>query len=229
MWFQEMNRRGVTLFVHPVPAKASRPVDLGIDVSILEFMFDTTRMLTNMIFSGAKNRFSKIKIISTHGGGTIPYLMTRIETLDVRQVEHTEQTQGQQLCRKKWRESSYAELRQITEALNGALWTDYAGIRIAPAWCGRKEMTLKIEKCPEDQKTIFRLSGRMRFDGLLELKRQLDGVGTKPVLDLKEVIHVDLEVVHFLGRCVQQGIELRNCAGYIREWIQREQGHETDG
>ncbi len=81
-WFEEMNRRGVTLFVHPVPAKASRSVDLGIDVSILEFMFDTTRMLTNMIFSGAKKRFSKINIISTHGGGTIPYLMTRIETLE---------------------------------------------------------------------------------------------------------------------------------------------------
>jgi predicted TIM-barrel fold metal-dependent hydrolase len=81
-WFDEMNRRGVTLFVHPVAAKASRSVDLGIDVSLLEFMFDTTRMLANMIFSGAKNRFSKIKIISTHGGGTIPYLMTRIETLE---------------------------------------------------------------------------------------------------------------------------------------------------
>ena len=81
-WLEEMNHRGITLFVHPVPAKASRSVDLGIDVSILEFMFDTTRMLTNMIFSGAKKRFSKIKIISTHGGGTIPYLMTRIEILE---------------------------------------------------------------------------------------------------------------------------------------------------
>jgi predicted TIM-barrel fold metal-dependent hydrolase len=81
-WLEEMNRRGVTLFVHPVPAKASRSVDLGIDASILEFMFDTTRMLINMVFSGAKKRFSKIKIISTHGGGTIPYLMTRIETLE---------------------------------------------------------------------------------------------------------------------------------------------------
>jgi predicted TIM-barrel fold metal-dependent hydrolase len=81
-WFEEMNRRGVTLFVHPVPAKASHPLNLGIDVSILEFMFDTTRMLTNMIFSGAKKRFSKIKIISAHGGGTIPYLMKRIEILE---------------------------------------------------------------------------------------------------------------------------------------------------
>jgi len=81
-WFEEMNRRGVTLFVHPVPAKASRSVDLGIDPSLLEFMFDTTRMLTNMTFSGSKNRFSRIKIISTHGGGTMPYVMTRIETLE---------------------------------------------------------------------------------------------------------------------------------------------------
>jgi hypothetical protein len=77
-----VNRRGVTLFVHPVTAKASRSVDLGIDVSILEFMFDTTRVLTNMIFSGAKKRFSRINITSTHGGGTIPYLMSRIETLE---------------------------------------------------------------------------------------------------------------------------------------------------
>jgi hypothetical protein len=28
---------------------------------------------------------------------------------------------------------------------------------------------------------------------------------------------------------VQEGIELRNCARYIREWIRREQGHQTDG
>jgi anti-anti-sigma regulatory factor len=90
-------------------------------------------------------------------------------------------------------------------------------------------MTLKIEKCSENQTTIFRVSGRMRFDGLLELKRQLEGGMAKPVLDLKEVTHVDLEVVHFLGSCVQEGIELRNCASYIREWIRREQGHETDG
>src|SRR6266481_4254781 len=39
-WLEEMNRRGVTLFVHPVPAKASRSIDLGIDVSILEIRED---------------------------------------------------------------------------------------------------------------------------------------------------------------------------------------------
>jgi hypothetical protein len=83
-------------------------------------------------------------------------------------------------------------------------------------------MTLKIEKCAEEQTTVFRLIGHMRFDGLLELKRQLDLVRSTPVLDLKEVTHVDLDVVHFLGSCMQKGIELRNCASYIREWIRRE-------
>jgi len=90
-------------------------------------------------------------------------------------------------------------------------------------------MTLTIEKYAEDQTTVFRLSGRMRVDGLLELKRRLGGLRGTPVLDLKEVTHVDLDVVHFLGSCVQQGIALRNCASYFREWIRREQGRQTDG
>jgi hypothetical protein len=33
---------------------------------------------------------------------------------------------------------------------------------------------------------------------------------------------VDLEAVRFLGACVVQGIELRNCPPYISEWIREE-------
>ena len=81
-WFEELNRRRATLFVHPVVAKASQPVSMGLNVSILEFMFDTTRCLTNLVLTGAKKRFADIGIISTHGGGTIPYLLERIRTLE---------------------------------------------------------------------------------------------------------------------------------------------------
>jgi predicted TIM-barrel fold metal-dependent hydrolase len=35
-----------------------------------------------MVATGAKKRFSNIKIISTHGGGTIPYLVNRIQVLE---------------------------------------------------------------------------------------------------------------------------------------------------
>ncbi len=81
-WFNEMNRRAVSLFIHPVNARASRSLDLGLNVAILEFMFDTTRMLTNMVLSGNKKRFPNIKMISTHAGGTIPFLVNRIQILE---------------------------------------------------------------------------------------------------------------------------------------------------
>jgi predicted TIM-barrel fold metal-dependent hydrolase len=81
-WFEEMNRRAVSLFIHPTNARASRPLDLGLNVAILEFMFDTTRMLTNMVLSGNKKRFSDIKMISAHAGGTVPFLVSRIQVLE---------------------------------------------------------------------------------------------------------------------------------------------------
>jgi 6-methylsalicylate decarboxylase len=81
-WLEELNRRSATLFVHPTTTKAGKTLLIGLNDSILEFVFDTTRMITNMVVTGAKKRFSQIKIISTHGGGTIPYLVSRIQTLE---------------------------------------------------------------------------------------------------------------------------------------------------
>jgi 6-methylsalicylate decarboxylase len=81
-WFSEMNRRATTLFVHPTTPVGSEQVSMGINVAILEFMFDSTRMATNMILSGAKKRFSDIRMICTHGGGTVPYLASRISILE---------------------------------------------------------------------------------------------------------------------------------------------------
>jgi predicted TIM-barrel fold metal-dependent hydrolase len=81
-WFGEMNRRGVTLFVHPAPPPGAEQITLGINVAILEFMFDSTRMATNMVLSGAKKRFADVRMICTHGGGTTPYLASRISILE---------------------------------------------------------------------------------------------------------------------------------------------------
>jgi 6-methylsalicylate decarboxylase len=81
-WFDEMDRRGATLFAHPVPPASFRPGGGGLDVSILEFMFESTRMVANLVLSGTKKKYSDIKIISTHGGGTIPYLASRISILE---------------------------------------------------------------------------------------------------------------------------------------------------
>ena len=82
-WFEEMNRREVTLFIHPWTLTTASQMDLGLNHSVFEFMFDSTRMLANMVLTGAKKRFSKMKMISTHAGGTIPFLLQRFQTLEV--------------------------------------------------------------------------------------------------------------------------------------------------
>jgi hypothetical protein len=43
-------------------------------------------------------------------------------------------------------------------------------------------------------------------------------------LDLTEVKLVDRDAVTLLARTEGNGIELRNCPAYIREWITRERG-----
>ena len=82
-WFEELNRRGTTLFIHPWTLSSAPSMDLGLNLSVFEFMFDTTRMLANMVLSGAKKRFSNIQMISTHGGGTMPFLIERFQHLEV--------------------------------------------------------------------------------------------------------------------------------------------------
>ncbi len=80
-WFAEMNRRSTTLFAHPGLPPNFDPNVLGMNVALMEFMFESTRMVANMVLTGAKTKYSAMNIISTHGGGTIPYLSGRLSIL----------------------------------------------------------------------------------------------------------------------------------------------------
>ena len=45
---------------------------------MIEYPFDTTRAAVNLLFSGALERFAKIRFILSHAGGTLPYLAWRL-------------------------------------------------------------------------------------------------------------------------------------------------------
>jgi anti-anti-sigma regulatory factor len=68
---------------------------------------------------------------------------------------------------------------------------------------------------------VFKLSGRMDAAEVDELKKlfSAEASGCRISLDLEDLTLVDQEVVSFLRRCEADGIELKNCPGYIREWI----------
>ncbi len=79
---QEIDRRGATLFVHPSISGPGQRMLVGLNPTVIEYMFETTRMAVNKVVTGAKQRFSNIKVISTHAGGTIPFLVNRLQTLE---------------------------------------------------------------------------------------------------------------------------------------------------
>ena len=51
---------------------------LGFPAPMIEFPFETTRMIINLIASGTLRRCPDVRIIVAHGGGTLPFLTHRI-------------------------------------------------------------------------------------------------------------------------------------------------------
>lgn len=83
-------------------------------------------------------------------------------------------------------------------------------------------MTLRIETASDGQTATIRLIGRIESESLGELQAQVRTHRPRLALDLDEVTLVDVGVVRFLIASEAEGIELLNCAPYIREWMSRE-------
>ena len=94
--FAKLNALGATIFIHPTtpciahgsesnrtePTTVTNALPFGSDipVPIFEFLFDTSRAVINLFYSGTVDRSPNIKIIAPHVGGTFPPLITRFTT-----------------------------------------------------------------------------------------------------------------------------------------------------
>jgi aminocarboxymuconate-semialdehyde decarboxylase len=82
--WQAIDRRKLPVLVHPTDPPGVDFMDMTkFDLSwSVGFMFDTTLALTRMIFEGFFDAYPNLKIIASHGGGTLPYLVGRFEKGD---------------------------------------------------------------------------------------------------------------------------------------------------
>jgi len=76
--FTELNRRKAVVFIHPTVPAINRELKLELPPFLIEFVFDTTRAITNLIYSGTLERCADIRFIVAHAGGTVPFLAYRI-------------------------------------------------------------------------------------------------------------------------------------------------------
>jgi 6-methylsalicylate decarboxylase len=73
-----LNERGAVVFVHPATPACCANVLPSVPPAVVEFAFETTRAIVNLLMSGALSRYSKLRFIFSHGGGTIPFLAGRV-------------------------------------------------------------------------------------------------------------------------------------------------------
>ena len=76
--FEELNRRKAVVFVHPIVASCCQKLLPDVSPLVSEIPQDTTRAVTNMLFTGTFSRFREIRFIFSHGGGDVPMVMGRL-------------------------------------------------------------------------------------------------------------------------------------------------------
>ncbi len=95
--WQEIDHRRLPVLLHPTDPPGVDFMDMTrYDLSwAVGFMFDTTLAVTRMIFDGFFDRYPHLKLIASHGGGTLPYLVGRftkgdeVELPERRRMQHS--------------------------------------------------------------------------------------------------------------------------------------------
>jgi hypothetical protein len=87
---------------------------------------------------------------------------------------------------------------------------------------------MRIRRSANGQ-VVFTLSGRMNAQHVDELKALLESeaAASRIALELGDLTLVDRDAVSFLKSCEADGIELKNCPAYIREWITKERAERS--
>jgi predicted TIM-barrel fold metal-dependent hydrolase len=79
--FDELNRRRAVVYTHPKSANCCRNVLPNIPDSEIEYGTDTTRAITEFVFGGTARRCPNVRVIFSHAGGTMPFLIERFVNL----------------------------------------------------------------------------------------------------------------------------------------------------
>ena len=84
-------------------------------------------------------------------------------------------------------------------------------------------MTCRIDRFSTEQGLVLYISGRLAAKDLEVLRAALDECRVAAI-ELAEVELVSRDAVKLLAQSECEGIELRSCPAYIREWMKQEKG-----
>ena len=77
--WEELNRRKAVVYTHPHSPDCCAGVKTNVGPGTIEWATDTTRTIASLLFSGSAARYPDIRWIFSHGGGTMPFLLSRFQ------------------------------------------------------------------------------------------------------------------------------------------------------
>lgn len=82
-FWQALDQRAAVVLIHPTsPACAcSARLDARFPRPMLEFMFETTRTVTDLVVAGVLKRHPNLRVIVPHAGAALPVLMSRVDAM----------------------------------------------------------------------------------------------------------------------------------------------------
>jgi 6-methylsalicylate decarboxylase len=75
--WEELNRRKAVVYTHPNTPSCCGALNDELGPGPIEWATDTTRTMASLLFSGTASKYPDIRWIFSHGGGTVPFLLSR--------------------------------------------------------------------------------------------------------------------------------------------------------
>jgi len=76
--FAELDRRHLPVLIHPTSPVCWEQTSLGRPRPMLEFLFDTTRAVVNLVLNGTVAKYPHLPLIIPHAGATLPVIADRV-------------------------------------------------------------------------------------------------------------------------------------------------------
>ncbi len=77
--WQAIEARALPVMLHPTTPPGIKEMEMGRLLPVVGFTFDTSLAVGRMVLDGFFDRYTKLKLIACHAGGTLPYLAGRLD------------------------------------------------------------------------------------------------------------------------------------------------------
>jgi aminocarboxymuconate-semialdehyde decarboxylase len=169
--WKAIDERKLPVLLHPTvpPGFEAQGIDKYSLAAAVAFTYDTTLAVCRMVLDGFFDRFPNLKLIASHGGGTIPYISSRVDMFH--QLTATAREKISQSPQKYFEHIYYDAVVYQQNSLQACI--DLAGPSHVlygsdyPHQTGdMKGCLARVDSLPADQKEAIRCGNAKRLFGI---------------------------------------------------------------